>query len=600
MAVLMPNGKQQFFYTNGLPLVGGKVFTYAAGTTTPKATFSDSAGSVPNTNPIILDSRGEALVYWSGAYKVVLQDALGNTLYTVDNYVTDPAAIAAAALAASNATLQGSTGASLVGFQGSGTTTLRTVQDKLRDVISVRDYGAVGDGVTDDTAAIQAAFNALPIVGGKIVFPLGGWWRVEGTISITKACLVEGQGITNKTNLIKTTSANTPFFNVAIEGVTLRDLSLTGIGKTAATSGYFAVTTTVAAGRFMMERVQISQVANGVSLLSNIFTMRDVEVRDYKPAVGVGFQVDQSGVTDGVGEFSNCVTQTAGGVNSPYCGINLVHAVGIQIGDCKLMQSGISINIAPPTGKAVTSIDVVNTYCDTSINGGLVLSNSGAGSIQRLRFTSNWHSSSSSGSGIRIISGSNIQGLLVSSSELFANVNGISVEDNAVIDGAIVIGCTFSGNTTADISIGQNVQNFSIIGCRTGVHGGFVASPTGLYINPGCANFTINGNRFHNFSDISGATTGKSITSNNGIFYSSAAVAAQTIASGTGILATCGVVGAAIGDFVDVSYTSDLQGLTLTGWVSSAGIITARFQNGTAASISLPIGTIRAAIRRIT
>lgn len=85
MAQLQPQVKQQFFGNDGLPLVGGKVYTYLGGTTTPKATFSDPEGLAPNPNPVILDARGEALIFWTGTYKVKLTDALDNPIYTVDN-----------------------------------------------------------------------------------------------------------------------------------------------------------------------------------------------------------------------------------------------------------------------------------------------------------------------------------------------------------------------------------------------------------------------------------------------------------------------------------------------------------------------------------
>lgn len=88
MAILMPSGKQQFFSNAGVPLSGGQLFTYAAGTSTPKATYQDAGAATPNSNPITLDSRGEAVVYWDGVYKLVLQDSLGNTIWTVDNYST--------------------------------------------------------------------------------------------------------------------------------------------------------------------------------------------------------------------------------------------------------------------------------------------------------------------------------------------------------------------------------------------------------------------------------------------------------------------------------------------------------------------------------
>lgn len=48
----------QFFSNNGVPLVGGKIYTYLAGTTTPAATYTSSSGSTAHSNPIILDSGG--------------------------------------------------------------------------------------------------------------------------------------------------------------------------------------------------------------------------------------------------------------------------------------------------------------------------------------------------------------------------------------------------------------------------------------------------------------------------------------------------------------------------------------------------------------
>lgn len=86
MADLTPFPKFQGFDLNGDPLSGGLLYTYTAGTTTPKATYTDEAGAVPNTNPVVLDSRGEAVVRLaSGNYKFVLQDSLGNAIWTVDN-----------------------------------------------------------------------------------------------------------------------------------------------------------------------------------------------------------------------------------------------------------------------------------------------------------------------------------------------------------------------------------------------------------------------------------------------------------------------------------------------------------------------------------
>jgi hypothetical protein len=90
MSVLAPQPKAQFFDASGAPLVGGKVYTYAAGTTTPLATFTDASALTPNTNPIILDSRGECNLWFSTAtsYKVVLESATNVLQWSVDNIAT--------------------------------------------------------------------------------------------------------------------------------------------------------------------------------------------------------------------------------------------------------------------------------------------------------------------------------------------------------------------------------------------------------------------------------------------------------------------------------------------------------------------------------
>ena len=90
---LMPYVVQQFFDNNGVPLAGGKLCTFAAGTTTPLATYSDAGLLSPNTNPVILDAGGRATVYFTASsYKVQLLTpgtdntcATGSTIWLRDN-----------------------------------------------------------------------------------------------------------------------------------------------------------------------------------------------------------------------------------------------------------------------------------------------------------------------------------------------------------------------------------------------------------------------------------------------------------------------------------------------------------------------------------
>lgn len=85
-----PSPKFQAWDSEGNPLSGGLLYTYAAGTTTPVATYSDDAGTV-NSNPVVLDPAGRATVFLTvgDSYKFVLKDANDVLQYTQDN-VTGP------------------------------------------------------------------------------------------------------------------------------------------------------------------------------------------------------------------------------------------------------------------------------------------------------------------------------------------------------------------------------------------------------------------------------------------------------------------------------------------------------------------------------
>ena len=167
----------QFFGNNGLPLAGGKLYTYAAGTTTPLATYTSSSGATPHANPIVLDSAGrvpsEIWLTSSALYKFVLKTAADVEIWTKDNVpgIAGPADLALYVTYTNLASTAAGMGAALTGFKQAGTGAVaETVQSKLQERVSVKDFGAVGDGVTDDTAAIQAAFDSG---AAYISFPKG-------------------------------------------------------------------------------------------------------------------------------------------------------------------------------------------------------------------------------------------------------------------------------------------------------------------------------------------------------------------------------------------------------------------------------------------
>jgi hypothetical protein len=216
--------KLQFLDANGAPLVGGKLYTYAAGTTTPLATYTDYGGGTANANPVILDSRGEASVWLGTAlYKMALYSATDVLIWTVDNIGGF----------ATLAQLAASGGSNLVGFLQAGTGAVATtVQTKLRESVSVLDFGADPTGVADSTTAINAAALAVSSAGGLVFFP-PGTYKTTAAINLYSKVTYYGAG---SASVIACTSGDVnQFYGTGLSECTVRDLkiSATAVGTTA-------------------------------------------------------------------------------------------------------------------------------------------------------------------------------------------------------------------------------------------------------------------------------------------------------------------------------------------------------------------------------
>ena len=157
---------QQFFDNIGNPLSGGKLYSYEAGTTTPQPTYTTAAGNIAHTNPIILNSAGRVATgeIWLTAgqnYKFVLTTSTDVTIATWDNIT----GINGTGIASNAVNVQYDP----AGFGAVST----TVQAKLRETVSVLDFGADPTGVENSTAAVQAALATMFSTGGTLYFPKG-------------------------------------------------------------------------------------------------------------------------------------------------------------------------------------------------------------------------------------------------------------------------------------------------------------------------------------------------------------------------------------------------------------------------------------------
>lgn len=304
----------QEFTDAGQLLVGGRLYTYAYGTTTQKIAYTDPAGTVPHTYTadgaggqyIALDARGELpapLYLGAGSYDLALKRADGSTVWTrkadgVDNSVN---------LLAGG--LSSASGGSLVGFvQPMVEAVQRTLLDKLRDTVSVKDFGAVGDGLADDTAAIQAAVNWLASIGGgSAYFPLG-------TYKTTNEILISSAGI-----------------------------RFVGASRRKVYPGLFVSSTTCSATILPVHaKTAAIRVFSSTINTASAFSMSDINLATLEagqvPVCGVGF--------DGAGEFQRDYTFERVGVHGFTSGFDTFGAGGdtafgtIKIINCSINRNG--------------------------------------------------------------------------------------------------------------------------------------------------------------------------------------------------------------------------------------------------------------------
>lgn len=227
-AVLLPNGKQQYFTTAGLPAVGYKVATFDAGTSNPRITWQDALKVAQNTNPVILDARGEASIFWEGAYKVQLQDSTGAVIWTQDGLQSQPNGFTSSLLpAVTNSVDIGSAaftwrngyfGTNVL--LGAGNTPLleistgnigyyaRTAIEIAAGAVPVvfsyrpghvNRYGAVADGVTDDYSAWQTAINVAQAGGCEVTWDapktVNTCYLIKSPLNCTNNGLANQQGL---------------------------------------------------------------------------------------------------------------------------------------------------------------------------------------------------------------------------------------------------------------------------------------------------------------------------------------------------------------------------------------------------------------------
>ena len=180
MATRLELPKFQAFDSNGDPLSGGHLHTYIVGTTTDKATYTTATAAVEQSNPIVLDSRGESTVagiYGIGFYKFVLEDSAGAEIYTI------------ASISGVNEAGVTSTGDYSDDFDAAITAIAATettlVVDSASTMSAVVTVPATCTVIVREGGSIDMGGNALTFNGPLIV--QGGSFTHDATLTINKS-----------------------------------------------------------------------------------------------------------------------------------------------------------------------------------------------------------------------------------------------------------------------------------------------------------------------------------------------------------------------------------------------------------------------------
>lgn len=249
MSIKLSNPVPTISDINGSPLENGYVYVGVVNQnpeTNPISVYWDQAMTQPAAQPLrtsgglIFRNGTPSPIYATSEYSITVRNKNGSLIYTFpDSSALDAGlAITLQLIDASNT----SNGDALVAMKQPYTGAVaRTVHDKLTECVSIKDFGAVGDGVADDTTAITNAIAAAQSGSGEVFFPKGQYRVTTGNIALDnvtlRGCGVPEKGAPYTDNgsvILLDGTVNSPF--VLGRGATIEGLSFFWPGQNGATA----------------------------------------------------------------------------------------------------------------------------------------------------------------------------------------------------------------------------------------------------------------------------------------------------------------------------------------------------------------------------
>jgi hypothetical protein len=437
---------------NGVPLVGGQLFTYIAGTSTPQATYVDSTQTTQNTNPVILNSNGQANVWLvtTETYKLVLQDAKGNQIWSVDNiaggvtaqsiglYPITPAEIEAGVIPSNYAYPE----------------------------LNVFRYGSLAQGTSTDQPAILTALSVGSFKGfGEMRMPAGSYLWSSTTAAVVPAGLtVSGDG--RYATVITTNNVGAQVFNVTGTGAGIKGVGF--ISSVVNTSGTFV---TIAGTENLFEDWHIAGHFNGLT------------VTGVAAKIGKGwFGANAGGGRDIImlcGDASPTLMDILGEAQSapyPAAGLSLENCTAGTFINVTLINRGACLAVIPGSGQSCDSNDFIGGFFDSGTTAAFIQPSGATGNIGRLHFTRVWMGDSSgTGAGVLINNtpAATFTGTISGTTLTVSSITGTIAIGQVVLGSGVTPSTTIaSGSGTSwVVNISQTVGPFPMCTCTNVVDG---------------------------------------------------------------------------------------------------------------------------------
>ncbi|WP_448208584.1 glycosyl hydrolase family 28-related protein [Azospirillum sp. sgz302134] len=527
---LLPTPRQFAVDQNGVPLAGGRLSFFLTGSSTPATVYSDAALTTPHTQPVIADSSGvwPAIYLGSDTYKVELKNPGGGTVWTQDPVSGSAGVRAMDSMTALRALTPGQgaaygtvmlRGYSSVGDGGAGlfvwdassaaaddggtvirpsssTAAGRWLRVKVGPV-SVKWFGAKGDGSTDDTAAIQAALNRT----GDVLFPPGDY-RASQALAVPSNTHARGAGRGATTVTFTTVTSDGFVFRVGATPSSMSsiaDMTIdAAVTKTAGAAVYFNGATDCNA-----ENLKIGNHAIGMRFTDSFLnSVRSITVAALTAGIGIGFLFDGAIGHNSDQYLTDCfVAGDFDPTKAPAAGYRFEQSGGTWLDTCGALACNNGVVLAPPSGKEVAHLFTTRCAIDTCHGHGWLVAPASGGRVKRCVSTEDWSCSSKGGHGIYAqASGGDIHAYDFIGMRSNGNAMGGAYVQAGVdvrFDGGqfLANGSSIS-NIYNGIHIGAGVSYFSVTGANCGAFPEFANTQRyGVYVEDGGSDhYSIIGN----------------------------------------------------------------------------------------------------------